>query len=179
MRGRLSPFNVSWLLLLVLIVGCELAALRSASPLATGWSLKITVVVLLLASFAAKFSRENARAWWFGFALIGWIQFLIGMIIQNIYPVDDAMLPTHWLTMKLVNWSIPAAFPADHFYPALNRRFDSLADFLSNPYGALLCGLYLRANAVVSIFAGTAGGITSHLICMPRIKSIDTNSPSF
>ena len=63
-------YSINALMGFVLIVALELAALRSAT---SGWveiPRLLTVVILVVATYRARFSKGEAASWWFGFALL-------------------------------------------------------------------------------------------------------------
>src|SRR4051812_20789661 len=101
-------FTVRWLMAFVLVVGVELAALRSSAPLSRSplgdtVAVNLPVAVLLAAALLAGFGRRDAAAWWFGFALFGWAHFLLGVALLRYH--EDSLMPlTHRGTMAIAGW---------------------------------------------------------------------------
>ena len=72
-------YSITALMGFVLIVALELAALRSGT---SGWveiARLLTVVILVVATYRARFSKGEAASWWFGFSLLGWAYYLLGI----------------------------------------------------------------------------------------------------
>jgi hypothetical protein len=113
MRRRRSPFSVVWLMALVAVLGIELTALRTDSKLGDFLAFNVAIVMLIFASFAARFGDERSTSFWSGFAILGWSQFVLGMLLLEINYGDEGKLPTNRLTIELVNWAIPATPPLD------------------------------------------------------------------
>jgi hypothetical protein len=145
---------------LVLILGFLFASLRSLSPMARSpvWNavgINLSITLLVFASFMARFGRGEFTAWWFGFALFGWAQFVLGTALLRYY--DDSLMPaTHRATLMLARWYWDA--DASH-------QFNSLSDITLNPgYGGLLETLYVKANAVMSLLVGAGGGLLAQIV---------------
>lgn len=152
-------FTVRWLMAFVLVVGVELAALRATPfPRSSLWdtvAVNLPVAVLLTAALLARFGRRDATAWWFGFALFGGTQFLVGVALLRYH--DDFLMPlTHRATLAVAGW---------YWDTDAEHRFKSLNDIVLNPgYGGLLEVLYLKANSAMSLVVATAGGLLTHLV---------------
>lgn len=112
-------FSVRWLLGLVALVAVGCAALFHASPLWTSVVLTVTSALLLTAIVAAACRRGRARAFWLGFAVLGWGYFWVagGM--------TDLPIPGSWplsfftqsgepplATTRLLRWSYGKLFPS-------------------------------------------------------------------
>jgi hypothetical protein len=142
----------------ILLVGTEFAALRSVSRLANAVSFNLPVAILIFASFAARFGRARSRDWWFGFALFGWAQFVLGLLLPLMGARDLEGIPTNRLTLELTNWMIPTVLPAAANDPELKSRFDGLREMDLTGYRGILTYSYYRANAAVSLVVAAAGG---------------------
>jgi len=162
---------------LVLILGVQFAALCSAEPVSIGYSLNLAAAVLIFASFAARFAGDASRAWWFGFALLGWSQFVLAMVIRNSYGINAAMPPTNWITLELMNWGFSARRPSLPADPDLPMRFDDLRDIFVSPHRDLLESLYLKSNATVSLLVGAVGGAIAHCISVRQMRRPAPNPP--
>jgi hypothetical protein len=93
---RRFRFTIGALLVLVLYLGIAFAALRQASPLWDQALFTGTLALLILALLLAAHRRERKRAYWFGFAVAGWIYFGACAI-----PMLEARLVTHTLFARL------------------------------------------------------------------------------
>jgi hypothetical protein len=150
----------------VLVVGVELAALRAVPfPRSSLWDLvavNLPVAVLLTAALLARYGPPDAMAWWFGFALFGGAQFLVGAALLPHH--DDFLMPvTHRATLAVAGW---------YWDTDAEHRFQSLNDIVLNPgYGGLLEALYLKANGAVSLVVAVAGGLLTHLVVAWRTRS--------
>src|SRR4051794_36572493 len=74
-----TRLSLSGLMVVIAILAAEFAAMRSGSQLWFSTIYSITLLVLLVATLAARFRRGGARAFWFGFALFGWAYFLMAL----------------------------------------------------------------------------------------------------
>jgi hypothetical protein len=73
----LFRMSLAGLMGIVALVAVEVAALRSAGD---GWvdaCRLLTASVLVLATFLARDRRGGERAFWFGFAVLGWATFVL------------------------------------------------------------------------------------------------------
>jgi hypothetical protein len=160
MPVRRSAFTVSWLMALVLAFGIELAAARTFSTLADAASFDLTAAIFIFASLAARFGDEAKKAWWFGFALFGWCQFMLVMVFVLVSLPDEVLPPTHWVTLELMNRSLPALQPPP-FDPSVPRRFETLRDSVGWSAQPIRY-FYLKANAAMSLLVATVGGLMTH-----------------
>jgi hypothetical protein len=164
MRHRRSPFSIVWLMALVAVLGVELTALISDSWLGDFLAFNVTTVVLIFASFAARFGDKGSMAFWFGFAILGWSQFVLGMLLLEINYGDEGKLPTNRLTIGLMNSAIPATL-LGKANPDVNRRYDKLSDMYHDPrFKSALRWLYQKANAVASIGIAVVGGVLGQFL---------------
>jgi hypothetical protein len=61
----------------IAVVALELAAMRIGSE---GWvdvSRNLTIAMLAMATYLARYRRGDRGEWWFGFALFGWVYFAL------------------------------------------------------------------------------------------------------
>jgi hypothetical protein len=75
MRAKCS---IARLMLVVAAVAGFFAAWSDASEAAATVVLNLTVVLLLAASYKARYSRRHAAAFWLGFAVTGWVNLAAG-----------------------------------------------------------------------------------------------------
>ena len=66
-------FSIKALLGLAVFVALACAALLSASEWWAGATFTLTLAVLLVAVLASIFRRGSTRAFWIGFAVVGWV----------------------------------------------------------------------------------------------------------
>ena len=67
MRMQLS---ISPLMIVVLIAAVVLTAWRYAGGISANLTLNVTVLVLITATYKARFARGRNAAWWLGFAAL-------------------------------------------------------------------------------------------------------------
>lgn len=87
-------------------------ALRTASPLWTSVLYTFTIGVLMVAVIAARFRRGAEKAFWFGFALFGWVIFIVGLgPWPNPYPDPEEglgiALNRYLLTSQFILFLVP------------------------------------------------------------------------
>lgn len=86
---RLPRFTILSLLLLILFVGVAVAGLRAADDSWDAGLLGLTILILLTSVLLAVHRIERKRAFWLGFALFGWVYFVVSMI-----PPLESRMPT-------------------------------------------------------------------------------------
>jgi hypothetical protein len=69
---RLTRFTIASLLGLVALIALGAAALVGATPEWARWVLSLALATLAVATLGGLFARGPARAFWAGFALVGW-----------------------------------------------------------------------------------------------------------
>ena len=82
-------FTIAGLLGTVLFLAVGLAALRAATDAWDSGVLGITLALLLISVLLAVHRTEGRRAYWFGFALFGWVY-----LVMSLVPPVEARLPT-------------------------------------------------------------------------------------
>jgi hypothetical protein len=65
-------FTIARLMVVVLIAAIVLTAWQLAGKAAANIILNLTVLVLIVATYKAKFASGRDGAWWLGFATLGW-----------------------------------------------------------------------------------------------------------
>jgi hypothetical protein len=119
--------TVVGLMLVVLIVGVDLAALRSPTELGASVAFTMTLGILVAAILGIVYRRGPRRAYWLGFALFGGIYLLVSdgpwfsaevqpvllttRLIEDLYPRLHPP-PQRWPPPSLVVWS-PFGYPDD------------------------------------------------------------------
>src|SRR4051794_36337733 len=73
-RPRVS---IAAMLSIVVVVALGLAAIRSASPAWAGALTSLTFFLLIVSWLGIAFRRGDDRAFWVGFALLGWSYILL------------------------------------------------------------------------------------------------------
>jgi hypothetical protein len=66
-------FSISRLMMVVLIAAIVLTAWRFAGRISANLTLNVTVLVLIAATYKARFAQGRDAAWWLGFATLGWV----------------------------------------------------------------------------------------------------------
>jgi hypothetical protein len=77
-------FSLSWLFLAILLIAVSVVALLNANEYWVSASRAALVVLLPLTIVGGIFSKGRKRAFWFGFAIVGWTVFLSAGL--NDYP---------------------------------------------------------------------------------------------
>jgi hypothetical protein len=70
-------FTISRLMLVVLIAAIGLTAWRLANYVVADVIFNLTVLVLIVATYKAKFTSGRDGAWWLGFATLGWAHLVL------------------------------------------------------------------------------------------------------
>ena len=76
-------FSLGTLLLMVLFAGVAFAALKSPSDTWASALFTAAVAVLLVAVLLAVHRRDRGRAYWLGFALFGWVYFILSLVPET------------------------------------------------------------------------------------------------
>jgi hypothetical protein len=66
-------FSISRLMIVILIAAVVLTAWRFAGRISANLMLNATLVVLIAATYKARFAQGRDGAWWLGFATLGWV----------------------------------------------------------------------------------------------------------
>jgi hypothetical protein len=77
---RRIRFTISSLLIAILFAGFGFAALREANEIWDSSVFSTTVAVLLISILLAIHRTENRRAFWLGFALLGWAYLALSLV---------------------------------------------------------------------------------------------------
>jgi hypothetical protein len=70
--GRRFRIPIAAIMALIALLAVELAALRVATTGFVDLTRFLTVAMLAVATYLARFREGDRAAWWFGFALCGW-----------------------------------------------------------------------------------------------------------
>ncbi|WP_406694099.1 hypothetical protein V5E97_23925 [Singulisphaera sp. Ch08] len=88
-------FTIAGLMGTVVLAAAGLAAFRSGSLFALRLFYTLTIVILLLATLAARLCREEMRAFWFGFATFGWVYVILALGLKpGMSPESLAVQPS-------------------------------------------------------------------------------------
>ncbi len=103
---RRLRFRLGTLVLLVLVLGVALAALRESNDTWDSSILSLTLGVFLISTLLAIHRSEKQRACWLGFALFGWAYLGLSLVP----PIDSRLITTKLLAYidSKVSRSIPA-----------------------------------------------------------------------
>jgi hypothetical protein len=99
-------FSIRQLLLGTALVAVGCVALRSASPMWVAALLGLTLLLLVAAVPLAIFRQGTNRAWWFGFALFGWLYMLLLAYSWSLDPNTthyNPLRPSSLVTSRLSN----------------------------------------------------------------------------
>jgi hypothetical protein len=66
-------FSISRLMIVVLIAAVVLTAWRYAGGISANLTLNVTALILIAATYKARFAQGRDAAWWLGFATLGWL----------------------------------------------------------------------------------------------------------
>jgi hypothetical protein len=79
--GRLVGFRITirGTMLAIGGLGLGLAHVRSSPEPWWTAAFDLTVLVLVVGAFRARFGPAGSRDWWFGFAVLGWVQLLFDL----------------------------------------------------------------------------------------------------
>jgi hypothetical protein len=119
-------FSLRQLLIAIALIAVGLFALRSASPFWVMVSLSLTLLVLAASPLVALYRQGPERAFWIGFATIGWFYMLVLLYCWNLdrpsnYPLRADQLLTTNLSYQLHQWMYPlkpeplTVYPGDPF----------------------------------------------------------------
>jgi hypothetical protein len=105
---RRFRFHLGTLVVLVLLVGVGLAALRQSDQTWDSSIFSITLGVLLISILLAVHRTENRRAFWLGFALFGSAYLGLSLVPS----IESRLITTRWLAYldSKVRSSVPAVF---------------------------------------------------------------------
>jgi hypothetical protein len=70
--------SIAGLMVVVLLAAILFAALRAPTDLWAALVFYLTIAVLVVAALGARYRHGTEGAWWFGFALFGWGNLLLG-----------------------------------------------------------------------------------------------------
>jgi hypothetical protein len=101
-------FSIKALLGLTVFVALGCAALLNASEWWASAACTVTLAVLLIAVLASIFRWGPRRAFWLGFAIVGW-----AYVLLTFWPAPDPSLvcQRHLLTTKLTDWAYYKVLP--------------------------------------------------------------------
>jgi hypothetical protein len=77
MRSLHATSRLRGMMAVVAVVAIGVASLRNPSLVLIGALLYIRVGLVLYGTFAARYGRGSAAAWWFGFAAFGWASLML------------------------------------------------------------------------------------------------------
>lgn len=102
----LLRFSIRQLLLCTAVIALGCVALRSAKPTWVAAMLAFTLLVLATAALFAVFRQGADRAQWIGFAVFGWLYWVLLMFGQLDGPgqLENPFWPRNFATAKLSAW---------------------------------------------------------------------------
>jgi len=75
MKGMRIP--IAGLMAIIVVVAVELAALGNATGVSVDVSRILTVALLVMSTYLARYRTGAEGAWWFGFSLFGWSYYVL------------------------------------------------------------------------------------------------------
>jgi hypothetical protein len=132
--GRLS-FSLASLLVAVSAISIGCAALAYPTQLWTSIVSSLTLAALSLAVIAAIAFRGQSRAFWGGFAFVGWLFIVIEFVNLPTVNFDKERLLPNFLAHEISRWRYPGGS---------NWNFGYICRFLSALILAWLGGLFAQ-----------------------------------
>jgi hypothetical protein len=86
---------------IIALLAVEMASLRVASDGYVDLSRHLTIVMLAVATYLARYGYGGRAAWWFGFALVGWAYLALAVDgsarrgFVGATPISDGATPDH------------------------------------------------------------------------------------
>jgi hypothetical protein len=114
-RLRLS---IASLMVVMIPLAIGLAAIRLATQLWVNLVFNFVVVVLLVATYQAKFSQGIDAAWWAGFSSFGWCHLVLGLL-GNSFAQHYGVQPE--LVTAEITWRVLDLLESDTSVAALQR----------------------------------------------------------
>ena len=149
---RRFRFHIGSLLILVLLLGVGFAALREANDLWDGIVLTAALCVLLVSVLYAIHRRDERRAFWLGFALVGWGY--LGLIA--IPSIEARLLTTRalaYLDSKVPGR--PITYMVQPWGGPINNSGQGVTAVAFSPQGNLLAGS--TNSASWNVYSTTTG----------------------
>jgi hypothetical protein len=149
----------------IMLLAAEFAALRAGTAFWFRTVYTSTVVMLLVATLAARFSHRAGRPFWFGFALFGWAYFLLVLGPWSQPPPDrEEPIPAANSAML----STPAIASTLHFVRGSAEEYEDVTEFAT-------CSTNI-AHLMIALIAAMIGGWTADFMRRRRTKRETTSS---
>ncbi len=107
-------FTIASLLLVILFAAVGFAALRESSDLWEIGVFSLTLAVMLISILLGVHRRESRRAFWLGFALLGWVYLGLSLVPS----IESRLMTTKALTF--LDSKVPGRSPALRLYATIN-----------------------------------------------------------
>lgn len=101
-------FSLARLLAAIVILAAALAMLVGATPLWADVCSALFIFIMLVAVVAVPYRRGPARAFWLGFAVLGWGYLFYGRFIASPTPADNALEQLHHLVRRFEPPDLPS-----------------------------------------------------------------------
>jgi len=143
-------FTIASLLLVVLFAAIGFAALRESSDLWESGVFSLTLAVMQISILFAVHRRESRRAFWLGFALLGWVYLGLSLVPS----IESRLMTTKALTF--LDSKMPGRSPALRLYATINSGTggNQAQSIRIAPDGSLLS---TSGQGVVKIWDATTG----------------------
>ena len=157
--------SIAQIMLLVLLIGLAIGALRSPSPLMARTTWTATAALLCWSVVAAILGREHRRAFWAGFAVFGWVHLVV---IFELYRSGSTELPKlpSLLTTDMVGYLrdhvIPLP-PAVVTYADSNISISFTPVVRSTPAGFPYLEFEQIARLLTTLLVAWVGGMVGRL----------------
>jgi hypothetical protein len=123
-------FSIRGLMVVIVLLCVSIAALRFPTPLWANFLFSLTVAALTLAVPAAIYRRGEQRAFWVGFAICGWVYFMLALSPWSPREAGFQLATTTILDLMSPH-IVPKNFPPSKLYRGFNPQ---IAPFEPTPW---------------------------------------------
>jgi hypothetical protein len=151
-------FSLRELLIAILLIAVSIVALRQANHIWVGILRSGSVFVLSAALIGSVASVGSTRAFWIGFAIAGWLQFL-SMILDYCPPFNETTEGiSTWLHSKIVT-NVPSNAKEDLPFPPGITSYDGgqtwpwpQPDYFRAAFHCVLTGVFAVAGGYLAVW---------------------------
>ena len=186
---RKLRFNIANLLVIILVLGVSFAALRESSALWESGIFTVTLGILLLSILLAVHRSESKRAFWLGFALLGWAYMLLTfvpsiesrLITTKALAYLDSKVPGRTLGLWIADVTVTGSgSPSDQVQSAVFamngnqfvtarqgqvRLWDATTGKLLSGWGGTTENFLRIGHSLFALLVGWLGGQLSRRLC--------------
>lgn len=143
----------------VVLAAASLAAFRSGSLFALRLFYTLTLGILLLATLGARLCREETRAFWFGFAMFGWVYMIFALGLRpGLSPALMASQPELFINDFLLSTDF------------IKKGYNLLREYLPSEESIVPVYSIAIGHLVVTLGFAGVGGLTTFLFDGGRAK---------